>query len=114
MEYRRLGNSGVKVSTLCLGAMTFGEADEKSFMHGSSAGVQFVNYGNGINNYRDYALAGASPYKHAASDGSDIGVADWNMRTGEGYTSPRWRALLSDPDGVTTDSIARLLAHVHP
>ena len=37
MEYRRLGHSGVKVSTLCLGAMTFGEADEKSFMHGSSA-----------------------------------------------------------------------------
>jgi aryl-alcohol dehydrogenase-like predicted oxidoreductase len=33
MKYRRLGNSGVKVSELCLGAMTFGEADEKSFMH---------------------------------------------------------------------------------
>jgi aryl-alcohol dehydrogenase-like predicted oxidoreductase len=33
MEYRQLGRSGVKVSTLCLGTMTFGEADEKSFMH---------------------------------------------------------------------------------
>jgi len=33
MEYRNLGRSGVKVSTLCLGAMTFGEADEKSMMH---------------------------------------------------------------------------------
>lgn len=33
MEYRRLGESGLKVSTLCLGAMTFGEADENSFMH---------------------------------------------------------------------------------
>lgn len=33
MEYRNLGTSGLKVSTLCLGAMTFGEADEKSFMH---------------------------------------------------------------------------------
>src|SRR5689334_314337 len=33
MEYRQLGHSGVKVSTLCLGTMTFGEADEKSFMH---------------------------------------------------------------------------------
>ncbi len=33
MEYRNLGNSGVKVSTLCLGTMTFGEADENSFMH---------------------------------------------------------------------------------
>src|SRR5687768_6957036 len=33
MQYRKLGNSGAKVSSLCLGAMTFGEADEKSFMH---------------------------------------------------------------------------------
>jgi aryl-alcohol dehydrogenase-like predicted oxidoreductase len=33
MKYRRLGNAGVKVSELCLGGMTFGEADEKSFMH---------------------------------------------------------------------------------
>jgi aryl-alcohol dehydrogenase-like predicted oxidoreductase len=33
MEYRTLGQSGLKVSTLCLGAMTFGEADDKSFMH---------------------------------------------------------------------------------
>jgi aryl-alcohol dehydrogenase-like predicted oxidoreductase len=33
MEYRNLGQSGVRVSTLCLGAMTFGEADESSFMH---------------------------------------------------------------------------------
>ncbi len=33
MEYRRLGQSGLEVSTLCLGGMTFGEADEKSFMH---------------------------------------------------------------------------------
>jgi len=34
MEYRKLGHAGVKVSPLCLGTMTFGEADEKSFMHG--------------------------------------------------------------------------------
>jgi aryl-alcohol dehydrogenase-like predicted oxidoreductase len=33
MKYRQLGQSGVRVSELCLGAMTFGEADEKSFMH---------------------------------------------------------------------------------
>jgi aryl-alcohol dehydrogenase-like predicted oxidoreductase len=33
MQYRNLGASGVKVSSLCLGGMTFGEADEKSFMH---------------------------------------------------------------------------------
>ncbi|MBX3156868.1 MAG: aldo/keto reductase [Deltaproteobacteria bacterium] len=33
MKYRNLGKAGVRVSNLCLGAMTFGEADEKSFMH---------------------------------------------------------------------------------
>lgn len=33
MKYKRLGNAGVKVSELCLGGMTFGEADENSFMH---------------------------------------------------------------------------------
>ena len=33
MEYRSLGSSGLKVPVLCLGAMTFGEADAKSFMH---------------------------------------------------------------------------------
>lgn len=33
MKYRTLGASGARVSELCLGAMTFGEADEKSMMH---------------------------------------------------------------------------------
>ena len=33
MQYRNLGAAGAKVSSLCLGAMTFGEANEKSFMH---------------------------------------------------------------------------------
>ncbi len=33
MQYRNLGSSGVKVSSLCLGAMTFGEANAESFMH---------------------------------------------------------------------------------
>jgi aryl-alcohol dehydrogenase-like predicted oxidoreductase len=33
MEYRSLGKSGLKVPVICVGAMTFGEADDKSFMH---------------------------------------------------------------------------------
>ncbi len=33
MDHRNLGKSGLKVSPLCLGAMTFGEADSNSFMH---------------------------------------------------------------------------------
>ncbi len=32
-----MGASGAKVSPLCLGTMTFGEADESSFMHGIGA-----------------------------------------------------------------------------
>jgi aryl-alcohol dehydrogenase-like predicted oxidoreductase len=37
MDYRPLGRAGVKVSTLCLGCMTFGEPNETSFMHGIAA-----------------------------------------------------------------------------
>jgi aryl-alcohol dehydrogenase-like predicted oxidoreductase len=37
VKYRNLGAAGVKVSSLCLGAMTFGEADENSFMHKAGA-----------------------------------------------------------------------------
>lgn len=33
MRYRRLGSSGLEVSTLCLGTMTFGEVSADSFMH---------------------------------------------------------------------------------
>jgi len=42
MKYKRLGNAGVKVSELCLGGMTFGEADEKSFMHKIGSDEQTV------------------------------------------------------------------------
>lgn len=37
MQVRRLGDSGLQVSALCLGAMTLGEADENSMMYKLSA-----------------------------------------------------------------------------
>jgi diguanylate cyclase (GGDEF)-like protein/PAS domain S-box-containing protein len=48
-----------------------------------------------------------------ALTGSDLGVADWNLRTGRGFTSPRWRALMDDADGQTTASLERWLNQVH-
>lgn len=49
-----------------------------------------------------------------ALDGSDLGVADWDLRTGDGFTSRRWRALMDDPAGTQTATIDRWLARVHP
>jgi aryl-alcohol dehydrogenase-like predicted oxidoreductase len=40
MRYRPLGSTGTQVSVLCLGAMTFGEADAKSMMHKVSTSEQ--------------------------------------------------------------------------
>ncbi len=34
IKYHSLGNSGLRVSNISLGTMTFGEPDQKSFMHG--------------------------------------------------------------------------------
>ena len=45
--------------------------------------------------------------------GSDLGVADWNLRTGEGFTSPRWRALMDDPQAERDTSLERWLHRVH-
>jgi aryl-alcohol dehydrogenase-like predicted oxidoreductase len=48
MEYRKLGNSGLKVSPLCLGTMMFGDrTDEREaadiVAHAKSAGVNFLD-----------------------------------------------------------------------
>ena len=51
MDYRRLGRSGLKVSEICLGTMTFGngaDQDEASRMVGTAfdAGVNFFDTAN--------------------------------------------------------------------
>jgi aryl-alcohol dehydrogenase-like predicted oxidoreductase len=43
MKYRTLGGSGARVSEICLGTMTFGEADASSQMHGASASEDASN-----------------------------------------------------------------------
>ena len=56
MEYRRLGDSGLEVSVLCLGAMMFGDrtddaASKRIIDSAFDAGVNFIDtadaYGNG-------------------------------------------------------------------
>jgi len=46
--------------------------------------------------------------------GSELGVADWNLRTGDGFTSPRWRALMEDTGSGHHTSFERWLHAVHP
>jgi len=43
MKYRTLGASGARVSEICLGGMTFGEADAGSMMHGASASEEVAH-----------------------------------------------------------------------
>ena len=52
MEYRRLGNSGLKISELCLGTMTFGHgtdaAEAERIVHAAlDAGVTFFDTADG-------------------------------------------------------------------
>ena len=62
MEYRNLGNTGVKVSPLCLGTMMFGgrtsEADSIRIIHRAhDQGVHFIDTAN-INNYGSSLIYG--------------------------------------------------------
>ena len=48
MEYRKLGNSGAVVSSLCLGTMTFGKEADEAASHGildayAAAGGNFID-----------------------------------------------------------------------
>jgi len=49
-----------------------------------------------------------------ALDSSDIGVAEWNLHTGQSYASGRWHALLGDPTGQFSDRLPEVLARLHP
>ena len=54
MHYRRLGHSGLKVSEICLGSMTFGRGADQAETTGLvdaalAAGVNFIDTANGYN-----------------------------------------------------------------
>lgn len=69
MEYKTLGNSGLKVSTLCLGTMTFGgEADEatsKAIYHTvKDKGINFFDTANIYNNGTSEKILGKLIHEH--------------------------------------------------
>lgn len=81
MEYRTLGRTGTKVSTICLGAMTFGEPSEDSFMHGIAAPAEEAH------RMLDAALDAGVNFVDTAdvygNDGlSERVIGDWFGRTG--------------------------------
>ena len=52
MEYRRLGNSGLKVSPICLGAMMFGDQTDEAVARrivdsAFGAGINFIDTADG-------------------------------------------------------------------
>ena len=70
MQYRTLGRSGVKVSSLCLGGMTFGEADASSMMHGASSSREEAHA------VLDYAVAAGINFIDVADIYGQDGLAE--------------------------------------
>ncbi|MFT7900536.1 aldo/keto reductase [Tenacibaculum ascidiaceicola] len=69
MEYKTLGNSGLKVSTLCLGTMTFGgEADEATskaiYYAAKDKGINFFDTANIYNNGASEKILGKLIHEH--------------------------------------------------
>ncbi len=63
--------------------------------------------------FRNESLSAAQRWQ-LALEGAGIGMADWNIATGCGQTSPRWRELLDDPEGRQTSCTEGWLERVHP
>ena len=63
MDYKLLGQTGVKVSSLCLGTMTFGDADEsmsaKIFHRCREVGINFFDCANVYHQGRSEQILGA-------------------------------------------------------
>lgn len=69
MDYKSVGNSGLKVSTLCLGTMTFGnesdEATSKSIYHASrDVGINFFDTANVYSDGESEKILGRLIHNH--------------------------------------------------
>jgi len=97
MEYRQLGRSGLKVSEICLGTMTFGhgtsEADSKAMVDRAlDAGVNFfdtansyadaqseVFLGRALRGRRDRAVVATKFYNPMGSGPNDSGMSRYHI-----------------------------------
>ena len=69
MEYRSLGNSGLKVSALCLGSMMFGSATDEAtarriVARAREQGVNFVDSADGYNGGKSEEIVGRAIREH--------------------------------------------------
>ena len=103
MQYRNLGRAGVKVSTLCLGGMTFGEPDATSMMHGAASPAEVAHA------VLDRALAAGVNFVDVADVYGNDGLAervlgDWFARSGrrdEVVLATKFRFRMQDgPNGA--------------
>ena len=94
MEYRKLGNSGCAVSTLCLGTMTFGAEADEATSHRLiddfvAAGGNFIDtadvYSAGASEDDHRPLARRAPGRGAADGDRDQGP----LPDGPGAERPR-------------------------
>jgi aryl-alcohol dehydrogenase-like predicted oxidoreductase len=97
MEYKLLGRTGVKVSRLCLGTMTFGrEADEREseamFKYGRENGINFFDcaniyaggrseeiLGNLVKDCRDQVVITSKVYFPVSDDVNDRGASRYHI-----------------------------------
>ncbi len=103
MTYRRLGRSGLEVSTLCLGTMMFGDrtdaaAANEIVAHALDAGVNFIDTADVYTKGAAETLTGAAirAHRHRWILASKVGNVMTDART-DGGLSRRW--ILAACDG---------------
>jgi len=99
MDYRRLGNSGLKVSPICLGAMMFGDQTDEAVAgrivdSAFGAGINFIDTADSYAKGGSERMVGKLIAKFNADDEALINelVAPGHAST-PGYTDPKFPIL---------------------
>ena len=116
MEYRRLGNSGLDVSVVCLGTMMFGDrtgADDASAIvaHAFENGINFIDTADVYAGGASERITGDWPVSirhtldrcHPSSAASSSAVIPAPSRSARSWR-PNWRRGIADPISVIATS----------